>query len=209
MPVPCAEVTQKNNNHQVCAGVPLRLAWALSIHKSQGIVAHEGCIVSFDGVQGSSSVSKLGLAFVALTRTTTWAKMVFHKLPRFEDFLSARLTNEFEAKSAFESKAGALFTAFLQRRGITEEALLRQHEEHYKAIVVEKEKRIASDEELADLRAMLSTHGVAPLTDSVKKYCADKSGRKVGGLWSFVASFRAEKEDRESSTEASAQRQEH
>ena len=85
VPVPCAEVHHKNNNRQVRAGVPLRLAWALTIHKSQGITAHEGCIVSFDGVHGSSSVSKLGLAFVAWTRATTWAKMAFHKLPRLDD----------------------------------------------------------------------------------------------------------------------------
>ena len=119
VPVPCVEVTRKNSNKQLRAGVPLRLAWALTIHKAQGITAHEGCIVSFDGVHGSSSVSKLGLAFVAWTRATTWAKMAFHKLPRFEDFLSARLTKEFEARSAFESKAGALCTAFPQRRGMT------------------------------------------------------------------------------------------
>ena len=144
VPVPCAEVTQRNSKHQVRAGVPLRLAWALTIHKPQGITTHEGCIVSFDGVHGSSSVSKLGLAFVVWTRATTWAKMAFHKLPRFEDFLSARLTKEFEARSAFESKAGALFTAFLQRRGMTEDSLLLEHERHYKTTVTEREKRVAS-----------------------------------------------------------------
>ena len=78
---------------------------------------------------GRSSVSKLGLAFVAWTRATTWAKMAFHKLPRFEDFLSARLTKEFEARSAFESKADTLFAAFLQRRGMTEDALLLEREQ--------------------------------------------------------------------------------
>ena len=110
-----------------------------------------------------------------------------------EDFLSARLTKEFEARSAFERKADDLFIAFLQRRGMTEDALLLEHETHYKTTVAEREQRVASDEELADLRAMLSTHGVAPVTDSVKKYCAQKTGRKAEGLWSFVASFRAEK----------------
>ena len=143
----------------------------------------------------SAPVSDSGLAFVAWTCATTWAKLAFHRA---------------EARSAFESKAGALFTAFLQRCGVTEDALLLQHETHYKTTVAEREQRVASDEELADLRAMLSTHGVAPVTDSVKKYCAQKTGRKAEGLWSVVASFRAEeKEDRQSSTEAQAQRQDH
>ena len=53
--------------------------------------------------------------------------------------------------------------------------------------------RVVSAAELADLRAMLATKGVAPVTDSVTNYCAQKTGRKAEGLWSFVASFRAEK----------------
>ena len=68
-----------------------------------------------------------------------------------------------------------------------------EHEHHYKTTVAEREQRIVSDEELADLRAMLSTQGVAPVTDSVKKYCAQKTGRKGEGLWSIMASFRVER----------------
>ena len=36
----------------------------------------------------------------------------------------------------------------------------------------------------------------APIIDSVKKYCAQKTGRKAEGLWGFVASFRAEEKKR-------------
>ena len=76
---------------------------------------------------------------------------------------------------------------------MTEGMLLLEHDTHYKTTVAEREQRVASDEELAELRAMLSTHGVTPVTDIVKKYCTQKTGRKAEGLWSFVASFRAEK----------------
>ena len=46
-----------------------------------GIIAEEGCVVSFDGALSAIAVSKLGLAFVAWTRATRWEKMAFHKLP--------------------------------------------------------------------------------------------------------------------------------
>ena len=80
-----------------------------TIHKSQGITAQEGTIVSFDGSKGRASVAKLGLAFVAWTRATSWSRVGFHKLPPFADFLAARLTREFSARADFEQKADALF----------------------------------------------------------------------------------------------------
>ena len=138
-------------------------------------------------------MSKLGLAFVAWTRSTSWQKMAFHKLPPMEEFVAARLTREFEARSTFEQKADSMFAHMLERRGVSPEALLRAHEEHQTAGLQAQEHRVPSDAELADLRSMLATEGVAPVSDSVKQYCSQKTGRKEGGLWSFVASFRAEK----------------
>ena len=52
---------------------------------------------------------------------------------------------------------------------------------------------MASNTELVDLCAMLTTTGVAPVSDSIASYAQQMAGQKTAGLWSFVASFRDEK----------------
>ena len=47
VPVPCAEVRHQRMKSLTRVGIPLRLSWALTFHKSQGIIAKEGCVVSF------------------------------------------------------------------------------------------------------------------------------------------------------------------
>ena len=161
-------------------------------------------MVSFDGARNAQTVSKLGLAFVAWTRATLWEKMAFQKLPPLEDFIAARLTREFAARSAFESKADDMFVDFLQKRGMSVESLGQAHEKHFKAMVAKEERREVSEAELVDLHAMLAAKGVAPISDSIASYAQQKAGLKTAGLWSFVASFRAEKRQTKTPGSASA-----
>ena len=74
VPIPCAEVRHMSIKSLTRFGIPLRLSWALTFHKSQGITAEEGCVVSFDGALSTTAVSKLGAAFVAWTRANRWEK---------------------------------------------------------------------------------------------------------------------------------------
>ena len=97
----------------------------------------------------------MGLAFVAWTRATRWEKMAFHKLPPLADFVAARLTREFAARSTFESNADDLAVAFLHHRGMSQESFVQAHECHFKATEARK-SREASEAELADLRGMLN-----------------------------------------------------
>ena len=160
-------------------------------------------MASFEGARGSQAVSKLGLAFVAWTRATRWEKMAFHKLPPLADFVAARLTREFAARCAFESYADDLVEKFLQQRGLSVESLVQAHQTHFKAMEA-RNGRDASEAELADLRAMLCAEGVAPVSESIASYSKEHAGQKNAGLWSFVASFRAEKRKTKAPGTASA-----
>ena len=194
VPIPCVEVRGSTRKNLCRVGLPLKLAWCLTIHKSQGITANEGTIVSFKDSKMPCAVSKLGLAFVAWTRATTWSKIAFQSLPPLEEFLAVRLTKDFQMREAFEIQADVLHDAFLRQRGITEEAQLHAHSAHLQATLQRTEAREATADELRDLEAMLQQHGVAPVSESVQRWGQERLGRKGGaGLWSIVSSFRADK----------------
>ena len=74
---------------------------------------------------------------------------------------------------------------------MTVESLVHAHEDPFKAVEAKKGGQ-ASDADLADLRAMLSAQGVAQVSDSISKYSQELAGQKHAGLWSLVASFRAQ-----------------
>ena len=91
--------------------------------------------------------------------------VAFQELPPLEEFVAARLTREFVARSAFESNADDLAVAFLQQRGMSPESLVQARDRHFKATEV-GEGRDASEAELVDLHGVFSAQGVAPVSRS-------------------------------------------
>ena len=121
--------------------------------------------------------------------------MAFHKLPPIEDFVAARLSRDFEARSTFEAKAYALFLAYLVRRGTTPEALVRAHEDNFKQAARALEQRDPPDIEISDLRALgLVLAGLAALrvvksgaaTVETHKYCVPLEDLGKRRCWANV-----------------------
>ena len=193
VPIPCILVRAEKRRGCARAGIPLKLAWALTIHKAQGITEPEGTITSFEGSRMPRAVSKMGLALVAWTRATNWARVAFRQLPPLEEFLALRMSRDFKARQKFEAIADAKHDAFLLSRGVQPLAHMEAHKEHLRRVVRDQYNRDVTDAEIRDVETMLSLRGVAPVSESVERLAGQSTGRKSSeGLWTIVESFRAD-----------------
>ena len=110
----------------VRVGVPLKLSWALTVHKSQGLTCKEGVVVDMTVVKaGRNPIATPGIAFVAWTRAVTWSHVAFRSLPPLEQFMAIRNRPEFKRRQEFEEWADGKHDELMLKRGITPEKELQ------------------------------------------------------------------------------------
>ena len=194
VPIPAEEVRSDSSKQLLRVGLPLKLAWALTVHKSQGITSFDGTVISFEGARMPRPVATVGWAFVAWTRATSWKRVAFRSLPPVDDFLAVRQRKEFQARSLFEAKADSLHDLFLREAGISAEDHLQAHRQHFAEGLWAREQRTPDSHEIEDLGAMLSHRGVLPVSDSMNSWLHDKVGKKSGlGITALLAACKRDR----------------
>ena len=108
--MPCVTAHNERNKRYTRTGLPLRLWWALTVHKAQGLTCPESVLVDLTTARpGRNPVATAGLAFVAWT----WTRMAIHSLPPLGDFLVVRQSPDFKRREAFEAWADEACDAYM------------------------------------------------------------------------------------------------
>jgi len=119
--------------------------------------------------------------------------MAFCELPALGDFLAVRLNTGFKLREDFEARADTAHDAFMLGRGLGCALEVLAHLNHFTESLRIQEKREPSEEELDDIRHMLSQRGVRRIPDSVMKEAMRRHGTSAGmPLTQIVQSLRGQ-----------------
>ncbi len=160
--------------------LPLVLAWGITIHKSQGLTFPGGAVVDFAHHPSYQPVAQVGLAFVGMSRTCMWNAHAFRSLPGFWDFRKVLKDKLFKWRGALEERMDGLHDqtmSLILGRAFTLEEDVRLHREWSER----KLGRVLSEEELKDIRDMLSVRGLRPAPVYADEPQEDRSGPRGGG----------------------------
>jgi hypothetical protein len=171
VPVPCVEVRHERRKSSCRLGLPLRLSWAMTVHKSQGITAKEGVIIDFQVSKSRNPVASAGLAFVALTRAESFTRVAFKNMPSFHSFLAPRTSKEFGNRQSYEKSAAEWSETFtMHLRGWSVEDEYLQHIRWSS----DRLGRLLEPDEQNDIKSALTAKGVMPMDPDVIKWLQDE-----------------------------------
>ena len=128
VPVPAAQVRHETRKTQFRVGMPLKLCWALTVHKSQGLTCKEGIVVDLSqaDANGRNPIAAAGVAFVAWTRAVTWSRVAFRSLPTLANFIAIRQGPQFQRRQEFEAWADTKHDELMTKRGVTADDELKR-----------------------------------------------------------------------------------
>ena len=188
VPVLAVRIQSAKRKTMFRTSIPLRLSWALTVHKCQGITSEEGTVFNMEVSKKRNPIRTAGLAFVGFTRTRGFDKFAVQALPPLRDFYEMRKTADFKNRVEFEAVARCNHERFLlETTGMSLEDEYQAHAER------EKNKRLdgdaaMSDDELEILRQQLLKSGVADPDPAIVKHLQQEGIVLRGATLAEVAS---------------------
>ena len=186
--------------------IPLALAWGVTIHKSQGLTFPDGVVVDFCHQPTYQPVAHVGLAFVGMSRCTSWEKQAFRNIPGYWEFRKMLKEPLFRWRSAFEDRMDSLHDATMERfrsRAWTVDLDLDAHAAWSSA----RRGCALSEAELSDLRGMLAVRGVLPAPQYDDEPQPGPRGLQGGGGRKHKMGMRAPAEKRRKVQEEASDQQ--
>ena len=95
------KLTYKEGSKMWREQFPLTLGFAMTINKAQGLTLKEGVVIDLEGSQRYKPASKHGLAFVAFTRSESFAKTAFFNLPPLDEFKKGEKSDMLRMRESF------------------------------------------------------------------------------------------------------------
>lgn len=191
VPVPQSCIQHKDRKSLSRTGTPLKLSWAMTIHKSQGLTAAEGCIVDLRTSSKRNPVALSGLAFVAWTRTESFDRLAFKSLPSLLHFFECRQHKDFKLREKFELEASKKHDLHLLNvYGLTPMQEVEQHYAHTEQMI----GRPLLDEEKSEIKVALLRQGMQSLSPDLEQWIARSEGAsRFATLADIARSFKGKR----------------
>ena len=168
VPIGIEEIACDVDAKVVRAGYPLRLAYSMTGHKSQGIGVER---LGIDFAAAHMKPAKIpGWPFVVTTRAFSGEHVCVAALPPLADFVKMRDDKLFQWRSAWENRFDELHDLFLQKQHGVDDAL--EHE-----VAMHRAEFEGSQAEWADVEAMLRHRGVAEPPPETYRFISQQESR--------------------------------